>query len=88
MCFNEKNNSNNIQLFYNYGFSTKLLDSNQSSLGLSNQKISEENNFLICSFKRKKFIDFKDYFDLNQPYYLLIAQGKTELEGMEKLKIL
>lgn len=81
MCFNEKNINNNIQTFYNYDSYSDFLDINQPSLGLSNQEISEENNYLICSFKRKKLIDFKNYFNLEKPHYLLIAKGETTLDS-------
>jgi hypothetical protein len=32
---------------------------------------------LICSFRRVKYIsDVKNYFDLNNEYYLLMAKGE------------
>ncbi|RMZ94888.1 ferric-chelate reductase 1 -like protein, partial [Brachionus plicatilis] len=81
MCFNERINSNDIQLFYNYDRYSDILDFDRPNLGLSGLKISQEDNFLLCSFKREKFLYFKNYFDLNKPYYLLIAKGQATFEN-------
>ncbi|RNA44203.1 ferric-chelate reductase 1 -like protein [Brachionus plicatilis] len=81
ICFNERINSNDIQLFYNFDSYSDILDLDRPNLGLSELKISQEDNFLSCSFRREKFLDFKDYFDLNKPYYLLIAKGQATLEN-------
>ena len=55
-----------------------LLDSNNPSIGLSNQNTSLSNGWLTCSFTRLKSNNLvANYFDLNNQYYILAAYGSS-----------
>lgn len=75
MCFSKTAGDNDIQQFFNTEDFSSLLNPDEPRIGLSELKILQENNYLSCSFKRKKIIDAENYFDLSKKYYLLIAKG-------------
>ncbi len=46
------------------------------SVGYSNMSVALLDGFLTCSFKRLvRMPEVKDYYDLNDEYYLLFAYG-------------
>lgn len=69
-----------VQHWFNQGQSSKILLSTNPFVGLSNLKASLSNNILTCSFTRQKLVqNVQNYFDLSKSYYLLMAQGPTNL---------
>ncbi|CAF0757395.1 unnamed protein product [Brachionus calyciflorus] len=71
-----------VESYFNDGKMPVLLNENNPSEGLKNSSITIDQNFLICSFERSKTVsNFKNFFDLNQNYYLLMAKGKLDKEG-------
>ncbi len=51
--------------------------------GLTNINVKLDNEKLVCSFKRTKYIpDVDNYFDLNEKYYLLFAKGSLKQDGI------
>ena len=69
------NSNTTIERYFNIDklpFARKL-----NKIGVSNEKIAFVNGSLICSFRRVKYISqVKNYFDLNNEYYLLVAKGE------------
>ena len=68
--------SNTVEHYYNQGKSSSLVDSNNPSTGFTNAIVSLNNGLLNCSFTRpKKMPTLTNFFDLNNPYYVLFATG-------------
>ena len=70
--------SNMVEHYYNYnqGKSSSLVDADNPSAGFSNIKVSLNNGVLNCSFTRvKKAQTINNFFDLNNPFYVLFATG-------------
>ena len=70
--------SNAVEHYYNsnQGKSSALADQKNPSNGFSNIKVSLNNGVLNCSFTRmKKLSSVANFFDLNNPYYVLFATG-------------
>lgn len=65
-----------------------LLNAGQPSIGLSTAVISQANNYLKCTFTRKKAQNLANYYDLSKPYYLLAAYGFLDDSNGKKFKIL
>ena len=59
-----------------------LLDPNNPSIGISNAAVSLVNGVLTCSFTRlKSNLGCPNYFDVNNPYFILNAAGPTDSNG-------
>lgn len=84
MCQHDsKNNINKVEHYFNVKKSTPIvLYPSNPTIGLSNSVISVNNDFMTCKFTRlKKNSQVKDYFDLNNKFYVLGASGAIE-DGM------
>ena len=69
--------SNSVEHYYNQGYLSEVVDSNNPSTGFSNIKVSINNGVLSCSFTRsKRMTTISNLFDLNSPYYVLFATGQ------------
>ena len=79
-----------VETFYNYNHTTAtdipgtdvVITSNRS-VGIFNSSINVINSFMTCSFSRLKNISALDryFFDLSNPYYILLASGGTNSLG-------
>jgi hypothetical protein len=52
-----------------------LIDNSNSMIGLYNASVVEEDGLVNCSFERVVSLSVQNYFNLSNPYYLLIASG-------------
>jgi hypothetical protein len=67
----------NVKRYFNEGKSPKI---QLLHTGLSNIFIKNENGILNCKFNRTKTINsISNYYNLNKPYYVLLATG--DLDG-------
>lgn len=66
-----------VEHYYNSGrVPPTHVDDSNLSIGLSNANVVYNGTALVCSFRRdKSTYNSSRYFDLNNNYYLLIAQG-------------
>ncbi len=62
-----------------------LLDNNEPSIGIRNVQVENSNGWLKCSFTRSKSLEMtKNYFDLNQIFFILAAIGEyTSTNSLE-----
>jgi hypothetical protein len=76
-----------VQHYQNQGkVQPLLLNSNNPVIGLSNSTVTTSNGWLICSFSRQISLPTQsNYFDLNNPYYLLAAYGNLNSNGINKI---
>lgn len=74
-----------LEHYYNEGLSEpNLLSEDAPSIGFSNIQVRVVNGFLECKFNRLKSMpNVRNYFNLNQSYYILTAAGEVAKEGME-----
>lgn len=64
-------------------FRPDVLSQQNPSIGLSNIKVQLEENKLTCSFNRLKFLpNLDNYFNTNSSYYILLAKGTTNDNGI------
>ena len=60
-----------------------VLSEQNPSVGLSNIKVQFEDNKLTCSFNRQKSLpDINNYFNTNSSYYILLARGTINENGI------
>lgn len=73
-------NVGTVERYYNpINGSPIYMDSSNPTLGLSNTNIISYNSALFCSFRRAKATNgLSRYFDLNNNYYILFAQGVVQ----------
>ena len=66
-----------IEHHHNYGrVKPSLLLPSNPSVGYSNMSVSLVDGLLTCSFERlARMPEVRDYYDLNNEYYLLFAYG-------------
>jgi hypothetical protein len=73
--------SGDVQHYYNphKHSPSVLIDSGRPTIGLTNTHVAMNDNWLTCRFDRQKAInDTDNYFDLNENYFVLAAQGNIE----------
>ena len=76
MCKYNSNGNSLIQHYYNVGKKSEVLANSNPTVGISQPSVSLQDGFLSCSFKRQKKNSISSrYFDLNNPYYLMLARG-------------
>jgi hypothetical protein len=77
LCIHTSNNVADVQSMYNAGkVPPTLLDKNDPSVGIANKQVSIDKDEMTCTFNRfKKKPDVVNYFDLNNEYFLLTANG-------------
>ncbi|RNA13343.1 ferric-chelate reductase 1 [Brachionus plicatilis] len=78
MCKYSTSGRSSIEHYYNprKEKTSEVLDPDNRSIGLTQSSVTIDDNFLTCSFKRLKSIENeRDYFDLNEMYYLLMVKG-------------
>ncbi|CAF0910187.1 unnamed protein product [Brachionus calyciflorus] len=84
MCFNKRIGRNDIQHFFNSDSYSSVLKKDDPDIGLSEKKILQEDNFLSCSFRRKKFAESENkYFDLRKKAFLIMAKGNAFFENSD-----
>lgn len=72
-------NNGSVEHYYNYGKSPSRLNDTNPSIGITNANIVYNGTALVCSFRRSKStFGLSNYFNLNNNYYLLIAQGPVQ----------
>jgi len=77
MCIDGQ--SPTIETWYNQGYTPAVLNSNETSIGLTKTKVSYANGILSCSLSRAIAIDgLKNFYDLNNLYYLIVAKGPVD----------
>ncbi|RNA13986.1 ferric-chelate reductase 1 [Brachionus plicatilis] len=82
-CKYNTENDLKIHNYFNPGqIDPELIDSKDPSSGLSDIKIINDKGLLICSFKRDISKNIENFFDLNQNYYILMAKGDLEKDGL------
>lgn len=83
MCKRQAGGEYKVETYYNTFFSTSQVDAAQPSVGLSQISASLSGSFFSCSFRRLKKIDAleSEYFNLNNPFYLLVAHGNIGASG-------
>lgn len=84
MCQNQvSQNMSTIQHFYNEDHDTPdVLDSDNPNVGLTNSVITVNDGYLICKFTRvKKNNSVDNYFDLNNHFYIIGANGPISQSG-------
>ena len=70
-------NQMSVKRYFNEGKSPQM--QLQSTIGLSNLQITNENGILKCIFNRTKTISsIRNYYSLNNPYYVLLARGDLD----------
>jgi hypothetical protein len=71
------NGQGTVTRMYNSGRQApQLFDSSDPSLGIMNASISNANGIFTCSFIRQKSNgNYSNYYNLSNPFYLLVAQG-------------
>ena len=75
-CIASKNGTGNVQTFYNNGLLSRALNATDRSLGVSNEAVVVNGNYLTCAFSRLKAVpNVNEYYDLDKPYFLLAATG-------------
>lgn len=82
-CKRYSNGDYAVETYYNAVRSTSQVDADQPSLGLSQSSASTSATHFTCSFRRqKRIVEFEGrYFDLNNPFYLLVAHGNVNANG-------
>jgi hypothetical protein len=77
MCIDGQSPS--IETWYNQRYVPSVLASNETSIGLTNTKVSYANGILSCSLSRAIAIDgLKNFYDLNNLYFLIVAKGPID----------
>lgn len=77
MCKNHKDGRFSVEHYYNNYNNPEVLYIPDPSVGISSSKVKREDHSLVFSFKRSvKNSSVTNYFDLNNPYYLLMAKGE------------
>ena len=71
------NGNGAVEHYFNKAKLTPTLLINENpTVGISNTVVSTDQGFLICSFSREKSNpSIENYFDLNIPFYLLLAKA-------------
>jgi hypothetical protein len=72
---------NVVQHYYNDGYSPILVDSKIPMLGITNSKIQVDGPILKCTFTRDYSNSNVNYYDINNPAYLMIAYGTLPSSG-------
>ena len=73
-------NKATLERYHNSGKSSSV--TNNPSAGISNLVITNQNGALSCSFTREKTMPGVDYYtNLNNPSYILMAQGSVSSGG-------
>lgn len=87
MC-RTKNALPSVETYFNdYKQNTDVLNESDRSLGLFNISAKIIGSYLMCRFSRIKKIENLDkFYDISNPYYLLVASGKTNSLGKLKIK--
>lgn len=75
-----------IQHYYNPDASPDLIDAARPSLGLTQAKVTQDGGWLICEFTRVKQFPAarkrrdaaSNFFDLNNPFFILAAFGSFD----------
>ena len=83
MCKRQADGEYKVETYYNAFYSTSQVDSAQPSVGLSQISASLSGSYFSCSFRRLKKIDAleSEYFNLNNPFYLIVAHGNIGVSG-------
>jgi hypothetical protein len=82
-------NEGDVRRFFNTGYSNG--QQKDSTIGLSNVTVKNDNGVLRCQFNRTKHIALEDgkYFSLYSTWYVLLAKGSlsgSECEDFAKLQ--
>jgi hypothetical protein len=63
-----------------------LLDPNTPSVGITNGKVEQNGDWLICRFDRQKTNDnVRNYFDLTKSFFVLAAFGNLDRSSQQGL---
>ncbi len=84
-----------VEAYYNFNASTSVdpgsdvAFTSDRTVGHFNSSISVNNNYMICSFSRNKTIAALNskFFNLSNPYFMLLASGRTSSLGNLILRI-
>ena len=75
-CIANRNGTGNVQTFYNTGLLSRVLNATDRSIGVSNTVVIVNGHYLTCAFSRLKAVPgVNEYYDLENPYFLLAATG-------------
>jgi hypothetical protein len=74
-------NQNVIQHYYNTGYSSSLLNSQMPMIGITNSNVQINGPTFKCSFTRDNSNSNANYYNINNPAYLLIAFGTLQNSG-------
>ena len=83
VCKLSKDDKLFVENLYNNGKTPQTVDEIYVNIGLSNRAFSLENGIFTCSFTRiiksDEYVD--KFFDLNTPFYVLLAKGRLNAAG-------
>ena len=88
MCKYNQDGRSSVEHYYNPRKEkiSEVLNPNNRSIGLSLSTIKMDDNFLTCSFTRLKSIkNVREYYDLNNLYYLLLVKGYLDPDSKSVL---
>ncbi len=68
--------SGKVHHYFNPYNNPSFLDVSQPSIGITEARVSINDNWLVCQFKRQKNnLKISNYFDLNEKHFVLAAFG-------------
>jgi len=72
-----------VETYYNdNNYNSDVLSPIIRTIGILNYTVSISNSFLLCNFTRVKSIaNYANYFNISNPYYILVAYGDTNSLG-------
>lgn len=84
------NNVGTVEHMYNPSgvhFPPLYIDTSNPFLGISNANLAYDGSTLTCAFRRdKSTYNFSQYYDLNKPYFILIASGGVDPSKYSNLR--
>lgn len=82
------NGNSIVQHYFNVDKEPEILESSYPTVGISEALVSLKDGYLTCSFKREKKNSISSrYFDLNNPYFLMIAKGNLDSNSKKNICI-
>lgn len=78
-------NTNQVESYYNgLEYNSDVLNATDRKMGITNANIAIINSFFMCNFTRAKSVAGNPlFYNLNNPYYILTAYGRTNSLGKQ-----